>query len=168
MTDYDKLLNLINSDNIVIPPLNVDDISFSDPVVDIGATWNTKLTVSSLPTSEYIGSVDVFYTRPNLIELDSTKINNLISEIPFTPEMIINLINANRGTNFNVSDLELISIPIMDIGDVASVTLIMKSNSLTWIGNIDVSVLYGLSNNTDILHNLLNHVFPTDGYFLIP
>lgn len=165
--DY-KLLNLINADNPIQQPLTLADVSFDPPVVDIGNGWNTKVRVNSLPGSRYIGSVDVCYHRPDLIELNNSVINNIISEVPFTPEIILDLLNTSRGTDFTVDDMEVINIPSMNPGDATEVTLIMKANSFAWVGATNISVLYGLPTNTDILHNLLNHVMPNNNYLTLP
>lgn len=168
MSDANTLLNLINATNIIQQPLTLEDVSFSAPIIDIGDGWNTKVTVDSLPGSRYIGSVDVCYNRPHLVELNNSVINNIISEVPFTPEIILELLNTSRGTDFTVDDMEIITIPVIGIGDVASITLTMKSNSLAWIGDTNVSVLYGLPSNTDILHQLVNHILPNNDYLTIP
>ena len=167
MSGFNSLLNLINSENPQQQNLTAADVSFSTPVVDVGFGWNTKVIVNSVPGSRYIGSVEVCYTRPNLLELNNSVINNIISEVPFTPEIILDLLNTSRGTDFTVTDMEVITIPVINMGDVASITLVMKSNSLAWVGDTNVSVLYGLPSNTNILHSLLNNLFPSNGYFLI-
>lgn len=165
MSGPNTLLNLINSENPHQKDLTLADVTFSEPTIDIGENWNTKVTVDSIPGSRYIGSVEVCYMRPHLAELNNSVISTIISEVPFTPEIILNLLNTSRGTDFTVGDMEEITIPVINMGDIASITLVMKSNSLAWVGDTNVSVLYGLPSNTNLLHELLNHVFPSNNYF---
>lgn len=164
MTGFNTLLNLVNANNLIQQPLTALDVTFSDPIVDIGSNWNTKVTVSAVPGSRYTGSVDVCYTRPHLVELNNSVINNMLSEVPFTPEIILDFLNTSRGTDFQYSDVENIPIPLLCVGEIASINLTMKSNSLAWIGDTNISVLYGLPSNTNILHDLVNHILPSPGY----
>lgn len=179
MSGFESLLNIVNSDNPIQQPLSASDVVFSDPVEDIGPNWNTKVTITAVPGSRYTGSVDVCYNRVPLDALNNSVINNIISDTPFTPELILSLLNASRDTNFTLSDMKCcdcdhdchcggFDIPDIGLGDVASINLTVKSNSLQWIGDTNVSVLYGLPTNISLLHQLLNHVFPNDGYFVIP
>jgi hypothetical protein len=178
MSGYESLLNLVNADNPIQQPLSLADVVFSDPIEDIGATWNTKVTISAVPGSRYTGTVDVCYNRVPLDALNNSVINNIISDVPFTPEIILNLLNSSRDTTFTLSDMrgcdckpgckcncESINIPNIELGDVASINLTIKSNSLEWIADTNVSVLYGLPSNIGLLHHLLNHVFPNNEYF---
>lgn len=179
MSGYESLLNLINADNPIQQPLTAADVVFSDPIEDIGENWNTKVIVTAVPGSRYTGSVEVCYNRVPLDALNNSVINEVISDVPFTPEMILNLLNSSRDTTFTLSDMQCcdckhdcncntINIPDIGLGDVASINLTIKSNSLHWIADTNISVLYGLPTNIGLLHQLLNHVFPNNGYFVHP
>lgn len=181
MSGYETLLNIVNADNPIQQPLTAADVVFSDPVIDIGPNWNTKVTITAIPGSRYTGSVDVCYHRELLDALNNSVINEVISDVPFTPELILSLLNASRNTTFTLSDMVCcdcgpvcncnkggISIPDINLGDVASINLTIRSNSLAWIGDTNISVLYGLPTNIGLLHQLLNHVFPNNGYFVHP
>lgn len=165
MSGYESLLNIVNADNPIQQPLTVADVAFSEPIADIGPNWNTKITITAIPGSRYTGSVDVCYNRVILDALNNSVINNIISDVPFTPEIILNLLNSSRDTTFDVSDMCCVCIPDIELGDVASINLTIKSNSLAWIEDTNISVLYGLPTNIGLLHHLLNHVFPNDQYF---
>jgi len=169
MSGYETILNLVNATNPIQQPLTKDDISFSEPIPVKGPDYNTKITISSVPGSRYTGFVDVFYNRPSLDDLNNSVINNIISDVPFTPQIIIDLLNSSRDTEFTLSDLiHCPCPPDLDVGEVASVKIAVKSNCLTWIGDANVSVLYGLPSNIGELHHLLNHVCPNDGYLIYP
>lgn len=166
----DSFINLLNLENPSEYPFTSEDVTFSDPVTvfDADGRWNTKVTVSSINGSGYIGFVDVFYNRPSLLELDSDSIYDMISEYPFTPQIVLDILNSSRGTNFNTSDVEILSLPLMNIGEVTPITVTMKQSSLEWTGAIEIYGLYGIPTNTDILHYLLNTRYPTNDYFTIP
>jgi len=166
MSGFESLLNIVNADNPIQQPITAADVVFSDPIEDIGETWNTKVTITAIPGSRYTGSVDICYHREPLDVLNNSVINEVISDVPFTREMILNLLNSSRDTTFTLSDMACcFCVPDIELGDVASINLTVKSNSLEWIGDTNISVLYGLPTNIGLLHQLLNHVFPNDEYF---
>jgi hypothetical protein len=162
MSSQEKLLALINQDNPNPFPLTLAQVTFSDPVAVDNQLWNTKVTVSSVPGSGYYGDVDVNYKRNSFSELGDSV--TVMSELPFTIETIVALLNTTRATYLTVDDIESIEVSIMDVGDIGTVVLNAKSTSLGWLGSVTLTALYGLPMDVDILHILMNHTLPSGGY----
>lgn len=160
---YDKLISLINEANINEHTLTKNEIALSNPIPDSSTTANTKINVLSIPGSGYIGDVDVFYNRIDLAELGTNL--SLLSEIQFSLDNIVSELSLSRVADLDLSDIENITIPSMIVGDINNVTLTAKQNSLGWIGENNVSLLYGLSyNSVNPLHHLMNVVLPGANY----
>lgn len=163
MSSPDKLLALINADNPHNPPLTFDSVALSNPAVDVGDAWNTKVTVSSVPGHGYFGDVDVFYTRPGLSVLGSNV--GLLSEQPFTADSIVSLLSAKRQADVTLSDLDVFTVPHLTVlGEMQSVVLVAKSDSLGWTGATEVALLFGLPPRVDLLHQLVTQIMPAAGY----
>lgn len=165
MTNPAKILALIDANN---PPnrlpVSVDTVTLSAPVADYGAGWNTKLKVSSISGHGFYGDVDVFYHRVTLPELGTIR---LLSETQFTSETIVSMINAKKGTDLSASDLhlDLVTVPTLNLGGMETVVLAAQESSLGWTGETEVSLLFGLPGNVDLLHQIVTELFPGDGYF---
>jgi hypothetical protein len=159
---YKQLLELINSNNPSIVPFSTVNISFSEPVVDIGDTWNTKITVSAIPSAGYVGSVDLYYNRIDIAEFGVGIW--LFSDTQITNDSLIDLLNINRNAFLLVSDIEPIAIPDMVLGDIMVFPITIKNNSINWIGNNSVSTIIGFPVIAENLNILVNTVFPTNNY----
>ena len=162
MINQDTIIALINADNPIDIPHTSESITLSLPVVDIGESWNTKLTVSSVDGYGYFGDVDVFYHRIELAELGPI---NLLSETPFTRETIVALLNSRKGTELDVSDVVDLFVPDMALGETGTVVLAAQADSLGWTAEAEIALLFGLPENVDLLHQLVTVTFPASGYF---
>jgi hypothetical protein len=164
MVTQDDILALIISDNPHPFQIIKESVTLSPPVADFSINGNTKITVNSVPGFGYYGSVDVFYHRITLPELGEIQ---LLSETQFTPETIVSMINAKKRVDLTSLDLDLDSVivPSMSVGDMKTVVLATKLDSLGWTGETDVSLLYGLPGNVNLLHEIVTEIFPSDGYF---
>ena len=162
MINTSTLLGLINQANPSSPVLSLNDVTFGFPQSDIGANYNTKITVSSVPGSGYFGTVDVFYHRIDLTELGQYL--KVLSEEPFTSDLIIQSIGRNRVADLDVRDFEALTIPDLQIGDYGTITLTAEPKSLGWVGTTEVSLVLGLPENVDLLHTLMNFTLPSNGY----
>lgn len=161
MAIVDKLLDLINAKNPHKHPLTSDQVTFAAPVPNSDATWNTKVTVSSVPGKGYRGNVDVFYHRIELTELGTSI--GFISEEPFTPETIVSMLNEKLGITLTLTELDAVTVPAMTVGDIETVVLAAKSDSFGWVGEIGIDLLFGLPDN-DELHQLVTNTLPSSGY----
>lgn len=164
MSKYAKLLELLNADNPNPIPFDTTNISISEPLVDIGSDHNTKVTLSSISGTGFIGSVDVFYKRINLTEL-GTDIW-LFSEVPFTQDIVMSILNTTRDAFLVVEDLEQISVPGMRVGDIRSIIFTAKNNSMNWIGQNSASIIIGFPGISNTLNQLMNFTLPSLGYLI--
>jgi hypothetical protein len=162
-TQYDQLLALINQQNVYKFPLTLDNIAFSNPTPVVGINGNTKITVSSLAGYGFEGTVDVYYNRISFQELDS--VVWLFSDTEFTSDSIVTLLNTDRNCIFLAStDIEPITVPGMRVGDVVVLSLVAKPNSINWVDQTSLSLIMGFPSISNDLNNLVNFVFPTQGY----
>ena len=158
MSSINKLIDLINADNPHPALLSKNNITFSIPTVEVGESWNTVVTVSAIQGSGYVGEVDVRYKRIDLTELGSSV--GLISENVFTPDTVVSVLNKSRGAFLGIEDIDFITVPPMGVGDIETIALVARSDSLGWTGRINVSLLVGLPDNISLLHELLNIKLP--------
>lgn len=162
MGSKEKLLALINADNPrPLSPLTFADVTFSPAVIATGGPKNTKVKVSAIPGSGYKGSVNVYYDRLDMSVLGPF---SFTSETPFTFEEILQMVNEATGQDFVLDDIAEIDCSWMEIGDISLTRLEATDQSLEWMGQTELNLLYGLPGNTDVLHYLLNHTLATDSY----
>ncbi len=168
MSIIDQLIALINSANVsehpslLTDPLTIDQVSISNPTPDAGLTWDTKVTVSALPNSEYSGQVDVFYNRIDLSAIGTDL--GFMSETPFTADTVVSILNAMGNVALLDTDMGEFTIPNMNVGDIETVVLVANPDSLAWKGTVTVSLLFGLPPNVSILHQLMTVTLPSAGY----
>lgn len=158
MTTKEIITGLINEANALDPPLDVSDVMFGVPVQDINATHNTRLSVSAVPSSGYTGNVDVFYDRIALA--NTAPPSGFMSETPFTSQFIISQLNRHPEVPLEASDLSDVVVPELQVGDTVTLQVQAKDESLGWVGNVEVALLFGLPPNSDELYDLMNHQLP--------
>lgn len=163
----EKLLALINADNPYKIPVSLSNVTLGAPVsISDPSTGgpNTKITVSSLPGHGFYGDVDVVYHRLWLGELGTLQ---LFSETEqFTAETILSMINAEKGTDFLPSDVVIEpELQTLTTGDMQTVVFTMNSDSVDWVGANEISLLFGLPENINELHQVISSLFPSGGYF---
>jgi hypothetical protein len=96
-----------------------------------------------------------------LVVVDSTpETLGLVSEEPFTPQSLVDAINAELGTFLRLFDLETIVIPEMETGIITPITLTARSTSLGWRGTGTVEVATGIPFNAQLFHTLINTALP--------
>jgi hypothetical protein len=162
MLVHDKLLELLNIDNPNTVIFDNNNISFSDPIAEVGNGYDTKILASALPGTLYTGSILLYYTRINLLELGNAVW--LFSDVPFTTDIVISILNTARNAFLIVDDLETIIIPGMALGDIRSIVFTAKPNSVNWIGSNVASIIIGFPSIVNRLNTLLNTKMPTVGY----
>ena len=162
VSSYDKLIDLLNKDNPYAVRFDSTNIVFSDPIPDDGDSWNTKLTISAVPGSGFIGSVDVTYHRIPLSDIGEG--NWLFSDEEFTIDTIVSILNTAKETFLLATDMNTIAIPDMRVGDIETVVLSAHSKSLGWIGSVGVTITLGFPGIAEKLNLLVNNTLPGDGY----
>jgi hypothetical protein len=162
MAIIDQLVALINSANSRRAQLTAEQIVFSNPIPDVGPSWDTKVTVTAVPKSGYIGQVEVFYNRIQLSAMGSGL--SLISESPFTIESIASVLSETRNAFLLDTDMQDFVISNMNVGDIRTVILKAKHDSLGWEGSLTITLLFGLPSNIGSLHTLMNNTLPNNNY----
>lgn len=169
MSKYDQLLAVINSDNPSPIPFDLTNITFSDPVPDTGANWNTKITVNAIPNAGFRGAIDLFYNR---IDLAAIGVDNwLFADVQFTEDIVLSLINTTRNAFMVPEDIAPLQIPGMRYGDIINVPLISDPISVNWIGQNNLNLFIGLTQIASSLQvaaalfdSLMNTDLATLGY----
>lgn len=158
MSSFDRIVDMINEKNTPAFPLSRANISFDNVTIDPEAKWNTRVTVNSKTSGEYVGSVNIYYTRTNLTELGS--LIELSQEEPFSLQTICDVINTLKNCQINPEDLTLTQLPKIDNGVVTTLTFSASSYSLVWLGNTRVSLLSGIPKEAKNLDTFLNVTLP--------
>ena len=163
MGQYDQLLALLNRDNPSDTPFTADNVTFSNLSVNTTNNRNTKITVNEVPGAGFIGTIDVYYNRIDFQELDSNVW--LFSDVPFTSDITINLLNTFRNCVFlQASDVQPLVIPGMRVGDIVVMGLVANATSINWIGQTQLSLFMGFPVIADFLNQLVNINFAAPGY----
>lgn len=158
MSTKDILIALINDANHTVVPLTESDVTLSAPAANSATSKNTKIVVSSVDHSGYTGSVEVHYDRINLQLTEPA--GGYRSENDITVDDILAMLNVDSPVPLTVDDVD-IAIPPLIIGEIRTITISAKSDSLGWNGDAQVSMLKGLTPNSDDLYNLMNHLLPS-------
>ncbi len=159
MTTKDLLFDLINkSQPNGKHALTGMEVSFSDPSLDITTIRNSVTTLTALPGSGFKGSVLVHYSRESMGNLGLP--TQQLQETPYILQGILDFLNQHLLVQITVDDIEPITIPSLNVGDILSIQLVAKTNSLAWIGSLDVQLLYGLPPNVDDVSTVFNTSLP--------
>lgn len=146
--------------------LTTNNVTLSTPTVYSGnanPAGNTDITITATTGEGYTGNITVNYNRLLLSSI-STDTIQLLSEFPFTEEIILDELNTQFDLSLSASDVLLISVPSLDIGDITTVNVQAAPDSIGWMGATNVSILYGLSSNIVELHDFVNNIMPSAGY----
>ncbi|EKD22663.1 MAG: hypothetical protein ACD_84C00018G0004 [uncultured bacterium] len=159
MLPHDKLLELLNNDNPRQIKFDRTNVTFSNPIENIGEGYNTRINVDSVPGGGFLGNVDVFYHRINLADLGNDIW--LFSDMPFTEDMIISMLNTSRNAFLLASDLDAMAVPIMAVGDIRSIVFTTQPNSVNWIGSNNAMLIIGFPGIVSRLDLFLNTTLPS-------
>lgn len=162
MSSKDDILALINANNPNNPnPLTSDAVDVSLPAVDTDdiVESDTVVTITPKNGSGYEGSVTVHYHRNSMHDI--TTPTTLQSEDPFTPEMVLAMLNEKRGSHIQLNEVEPITIPPMDPGTSATITITASAESYGWTGSMDVDLVYGIPSNSDTYNTTMNNGLPS-------
>jgi hypothetical protein len=158
----DRILQQLNLENPSPIVFTADNLLFSNPVPDLGPTWNTKVTLSGATGSGLLGSVEVRYRRIPLPEL-GTYIG-LETEVPFTAQTLLDALNVARESFVTLDDLEPIVLPTPQNGVVQTISLSAKVSSLGWTGGKNIEIVSGIPKSAEALHTLLHVTMPAKDY----
>ena len=142
---------------------NLNNVSFSDPVPDNSTgIRNTKIRVNAVPSQGYLDGVDVFYNRIEMTALGSGVW--LFSDIEFTPDIIVGILNTARAAPILTTDLVIPVIPPMIFGDIVPVNLTADPLSLDWTGQNNMTMIIGFPAIASALNTLVNTTLPAPGF----
>jgi hypothetical protein len=137
----EKLRELLNLEFTPQKEFNEKNIRFDAPSTDIGENYNTSLTVKGVPGKGYYGNVDVKYLRVSLADLGSAVV--LRKEGQLTIEEITTMLNSLLSTFLSPDDLVPVTVPVLNPGDTASLTLTADPESLGWMDSVTITLFYG-------------------------
>lgn len=156
------LLNKVNAATVVLKP---SDVTFALPQIDTtdaSGQFNTRVNISAATNGNYRDSVEVFYHRVPLQELDGNL--DVISEFAITPESLVAFVNDKALADIGLDELLPIQIPSWNVGDIIAIDLISKPDAFKWIGSKRINALMGLPREIDKLHIHVNYTLPSEGY----
>lgn len=139
------ILHLLEVENNIT--LDSSDYDFSAPTPSSppdgsDASYNTALTISNNnPAAPYIGEVEVYYNRLNLADLKVLADIYVHSPDINTTHEILPSLNRRYGLNLTVDDVE--DLPTDPYDGYRIAHLKAKSDSIGWIGEIDIGVVEG-------------------------
>ena len=147
ITDFKKLpkqiiVDLINYDNDT--NLVEELLTFGIPVVTT-TPFNTSLVVSSVPDSNYIGSVTLKYDRIDIATLLGSKSINIPVGSSTKVSELIPTINDRFGINLTPDDYvdrDLPTLALNDVNEIKSFNITISPNSLIFIKELN---LYAVS-----------------------
>lgn len=160
------LLGILERENNIV--LDRADYDFSIPVPatpapDSEAVFNTQITITANnPSAPYAGSIDIYYNRLDLADLDRMVELTIRSPDTATSHDVLPSLNRRFGLNLNPEDVVL-NDTTPDAG-FSVVHLIATPESLGWIGSTDVAVAEGdLDLETHLTTTTLGGLeYPTD------
>ena len=162
MVTQETLLNMINAANTRRRyRFKLSDFTYGAPVPDATRPGcNTKIILTARLGSGFKGKVPVYYGRWLLgnANLPTT----LISEAPFTPNVVLNVLDESTIASLTAEDATVVEIPPMSVGEIRTVTITARDESLGWISSTNIALLFGLPPNVDELYELMNVSLPRD------
>lgn len=137
-----RLLKEANEKNVPKRPLSLINITPQAPVVLEGnEKFNSALTIEAVPGRVYVGQQTLLYKRISLTEaLADLQLRDIV---PFTPEMVIEMVNRQLGLFITAEDLEPFTPPPLALNETATLTLVSKPQSFGFIGSVDIELMYG-------------------------
>lgn len=140
MSSSGVIILYLNDVNVPPKTLNGVNVSFGTPeVLDDGGDYNTNVRLDAVPGKGYYGFVQLHYNREQLSALGDTHIQ---STTGFTKQMIVDTINSLFSAQMETDDIEDPVIPEIGLGETATVKIIAKSESLGWVGEVDLEFEY--------------------------
>ena len=153
------LFELINSSNKARYKIKPTDVIASDPQLDISTNSNSKILLTAAPKSGMSGQLWVYYNRESVSNVRLP--TQLMSEITFTVESILLALNSKLLVPITLEDLEPFTLPVLNVGDILTINLKAREESFAWIGETQLSILFGLPPNIDDVVAIFDNSLPT-------
>ena len=137
-----RLLGEANEKNSPKRPLTLINVSPQAPVPLAGnEKHNTQVTIEGVPGRVYTGSQTLLYKRISIAEaLDGMQLRNTI---PFTTQMVLDMVNTQMGLFITEADLEPFTPPPLALNETKTLTLVSKPDSFGFLGEVEISLMYG-------------------------
>jgi hypothetical protein len=137
-----RLLNEANEKNSPKRPLTLINITPQVPqVLEGNEKHNTQVTIEGVLGRVYTGSQTLLYKRISLTDaLAGLQLRNIV---PFTTQMVIDMVNTQLGLFITIDDLEPFTPPTLALNETASLTLIPKAESFGFVGQVQIQLMYG-------------------------
>lgn len=138
----ERLLKEANEKNAPKRPLSLINVAPQAPVAIEGdAKHNTAITIKAVPGRVYVGQQTLLYKRITLTEaLGGLQLRNIV---PFTAEMVIDMVNRQFGLFITPNDLEPFTPPELALNETKLLTLVSKVDSVGFVGSVDIELKYG-------------------------
>ena len=161
-----RLLKEANEKNVPKRPLTLINISPQVPnVIEGNERFNSSVTIEGVPGRVYVGQQTLLYKRISLPEaLNDLQLRNIV---PFTPEMVIEMVNRQLNLFITADDLEPFTPPELELNETASLTLVSRADSFGFVGSVEIELMYGRTLLESIITFRLLDLFkhPTDPAF---
>jgi len=153
-----RLLNEANEKNVPKRPLSLINITPQAPVVLEGnEKFNSAITIEAVPGRVYVGQQTLLYKRISLTEaLEDLQLRNTV---PFTSEMVIEMVNRQLGLFITPEDLEPFTPPTLELNETKTLTLVSRPESFGFIGSVEIELMYGRTLLESIIHIRLLDLF---------
>lgn len=137
-----RLLSEANEKNQPKRPLTLINITPQVPVpLEGNEKHNTQVTIDGVPGRIYVGSQTLLYKRISLTEvLDGLQLRNVV---PFTTQMVLDMVNTQMGLFITLDDLEPFTPPELALNETAALTLVSKPSSFGFLGSVEIELKYG-------------------------
>lgn len=142
-----RIFDALTVENPPPIPLNDETVIFSLPEpaefeagVGNEEFWNTAIVVTAKEGSGYTGSVEIFYTRLELSQLDDGV--EVVNEYPYSLDSLVTALNRKFDSFLTVDDLETVEVLAAPTRFKKSATLRLtaRQDSLGWIGSVTLDV----------------------------
>ena len=149
MSSFDRIIRMVEKKNTPTFPLTLATVILDGLTVEDSATHNTRVTMRARGVGHgYTGQVDLFYTRVNLSSLG---VLSFSQELPFRLTEVLRRINVLTGADIGMEDITNTVDPTTRDGIPTSFILSARSDSLVWLGNVEVMLLTGVPDvNLDV------------------
>jgi hypothetical protein len=89
----------------------------------------------------------------------------MISEEPFTLDGVVDLVDGTVEFLIETNDLVPTTMPDIPVGEIGTLQLQAAADSIGWIGQTSIDLLYGLPPNISDLHQLVAIDLAGSGFF---
>lgn len=156
-----QLLDLINASNA--SNVSLDDVDFSAPEFVFFSGRNSKIVVRAKASSPYAGEQDFYYNRLALSNLGYV---GIVTDEPLSATKLLEIISQQKKVDLLADEFENLALPVLEQGDVLSITLKTKEQAVKWHGQVQVDIAFGLPSNLAAFHSFLHVTLPSAGYLL--